>query len=218
MGIKMKIVKEGLWVIVPAIVVPILLIWLTGRFLFALIFILTAIFIFFFRDPTRIPPFAAGILSPADGRIIQIDELPNELVLFIELSLINCHLQRSPIDGTVSSITRIPGKHRRFHIVSPILGFTKKKIRAAGENARNVIEIDMDNSKKMWISQIVGAFARRCKSFVKVGQKLQRGDKIGLIYFGSMVKLKIQGQYELKVKKEATIKAGQTIIALPKEL
>ena len=211
----MNIVKEGLWVIIPSIVGPILLIVLTKMAYWGFIFIFTALFIFFFRDPKRLAPTdPRAVVSPADGRIILIDDNPNELSFFIELSLVNCHLQRAPLGGTVTKIIKTAGRHRRFHLISPKFGQARKKIRAATENARNQIEIQLDNSpRKVWITQIVGAFARRLKSFVKVGQILQKGEKVGLIYFGSMVKLQLEGQYELKVTKNQKVKAGETIIA-----
>ncbi|HUY00670.1 MAG TPA: phosphatidylserine decarboxylase [Candidatus Deferrimicrobium sp.] len=212
----MKIVKEGLWVILPSAIVPTILILLTSWKLWALIYIFTAIMIFFFRDPNRIPP-EVGVLSPADGKIIAIEDRPNELDFYVELSVVNCHLQRSPINGTVTKITKYSGRHRRFHLFTPKFGFARKKIRAATENERNVIEIQTENKKTIWLTQIVGAFARRLKSFVKEGQVLKKGDKVGLIYFGSMVKLQMEGKFELKVKKGDKVKAGETIIAIEKE-
>jgi phosphatidylserine decarboxylase len=215
----MKIVKEGLWVIIPSVFVPILLIVLTKIAYWGLIFILTAIFIFFFRDPNRLAPTdPRAVVAPADGRIILIDDKPNELSFFIELSVVNCHLQRAPLGGTVTKVVKFAGRHRRFHLFSPKFGLARKKIRAATENARNQIEVQLDNSpRKMWITQIVGAFARRLKSFVTVGQVLQKGEKVGLIYFGSMVKLQLEGEYELKVTKNQKVKAGETIIAYQRD-
>ncbi len=214
----MRIVKEGLWVIVPATLIPILLIWLTSEPWWALIFIYTLIMALFFRDPKRTPPSETdAVLAPADGRVNAVYYSPNELVLFIELSVVNCHLQRAPMSGIVTKIKRSSGRHRRIHLFTPKLGFARKKLRAASENAQNEIEIELENSKKMWLTQIVGAFARRLKSFVKVGQALHAGEKVGLIYFGSMVKLQIEGQFDLKVRKGTKVKAGITIIATQKE-
>lgn len=213
----MKIVKEGLWVLIPSIVLPIILMWLTVSAWWALIFIFTALMTFFFRDPARTPPaIPEAILSPADGRVIEIHHEPNELTVFVELGLINSHLQRSPFGGTVTRIKRTAGKHRILNFFSPKLNFNKQTNKAKTENAQNLIEIELENSKKMWITQIVGIFARRLKSYVKVGQKINAGDRVGLIYFGSMVKLQIQGQYELKVQKGAKVKTAKTIIALMK--
>lgn len=215
----MKIVKEGLWVIIPSALVPILLIVLTRVPYWAFIFIFTAVLILFFRDPRRLSPDdPKAVVAPADGRLILIDDKPNELSFFIELSIANCHLQRAPLGGTVTKITKFSGRHRRFHLFSPKLGHERKKIRAATENARNQIEVQLENSpRKMMITQIVGAFARRLKSFVRVGQVLQKGQKVGLIYFGSMVKLQLEGKYELKVVKHQKVKAGETIIAFQRD-
>jgi len=216
----MKIVKEGLWVILPSLIIPILLIIMTKMLIWALIFIFTGILVLFFRDPRRFAPLdPRTVLAPADGRIILIDDKPNDLSFYIELSIVNCHLQRAPLGGTVTKITKFSGRHRRFHLFSPKFGQSRKKIRAATENARNQIEVQLENSpRKMVLTQIVGAFARRLKSFVRVGQFIQKGQKVGLIYFGSMVKLELEGHYELKVVKNQKVKAGETVIALQREL
>ncbi|MHA1651592.1 MAG: phosphatidylserine decarboxylase [Candidatus Helarchaeota archaeon] len=215
----MKIVKEGFWVIVPSAIIPILLIWITSWRSWGLIFIFTVIMVFFFRDPNRLPPSVAdGILAPADGRILLINKSSNILTLFIELSFLNCHLQRAPMSGVITQITRRSGHKRRFYLIYPKFGSIRKKVRAVMENKQNIIEIKTENATKIWLTQIVGAFARRLKSYVKVGDKVQKGEKVGLIYFGSMVKLEMQGQFDLQVKKGDKVKAGETIIAFPKNL
>ncbi|NVM28911.1 MAG: phosphatidylserine decarboxylase [Candidatus Helarchaeota archaeon] len=213
----MKVVKEGLWVLIPATIIPIILIWLTLAPWWALMFIFTALMIFFFRDPARVlPSIPNAVFAPADGRIIEILHEPNELTLFVELGLINSHLQRAPIGGTVTKITRTTGKHRILNFFSPKINFGNQTNKAKIDNAQNEIEIELENSKKMRLTQIVGMFARRLKSYVKVGQKIDAGEKVGLIYFGSMVKLQIQGQFELNVQKGAKVKAAKTIIAYVK--
>ena len=213
----MKIVKESLWVLIPSTLLPIFLIWWTEQPWYAFALIFPAVMIFFFRDPSRKPPSDPYlVLAPADGTINGIDHTSDDLTVFVELHVINCHLQRTPMAGTVTKITRTAGNHRRIHLFSPRLAYERKKIRCAIENTQNEIEIDLGNSKKMWLTQIVGFFARRLKSYVKVGEKLTAGQKVGLIYFGSMVKLQIQGKFELKVQKGSKVKAGETVIAIQK--
>ncbi len=214
----MRIVKEGLWVLVPATILPIFLMWWMNRPEWLLAFIFTVIMLFFFRDPSRTPPSDQSlVLAPADGRINAINHTADELTIFVELSVVNCHLQRAPMTGTVTKITRTSGRHRRIHLFAPKLGSDRKKVRCATENCQNEIEIELKNSTKMWLTQIVGAFARRLKSYVKPGQILQAGQKVGLIYFGSMVKLQIQGHFELNVQKGTKVKAGETVIAICKD-
>ncbi|MHA1267836.1 MAG: phosphatidylserine decarboxylase [Candidatus Helarchaeota archaeon] len=214
----MKIVREGFWVIVPSSMLSIVLTWLTLQLWYLLIFIFTLVMMFFFRDPARNPPNLSNVvLAPADGRVNAIHQDENGLAIFVELSVVNCHLQRAPMSGTVRRIVKTSGRHRRIHLFIPKLGFARKKMRCATENAQNVIEIELENSKRMWLTQIVGAFARRLKSYVKVGQKLQAGEKVGLIYFGSLVKLELEGQFNLKIRKGVKVKAGETIIAIQKD-
>lgn len=214
-----RILKEGLWIIIPSSLIPTILIILTSWRSWALIFIFTIIMVFFFRDPKRnISLETVGVLAPADGKVFLLEEGLNSVTFFIELHFVNCHLQRAPVNGTVMNITKYKGHNKPFHFFSPKLGHTESKIRATEQNSRNIIEIQTEDSKKMWLTQIVGAFARRLKSFVKVGQVLQKGEKVGLIYFGSMVKFEIEGQYNIQVKKGDKMRAGETIIALPKNL
>jgi len=210
----MKVVKEGLWVLIPATIIPIILIWWTLKPWWALIFIFTSLMLFFFRDPSRTPPnIPNAVFAPADGRVIDIHQEPNELTLFVELGLINSHLQRAPLSGTVTKITRTAGKHRILNFFSPKINFNKQTNKAKIDNSKNVIEFELANSKKMWLTQIVGMFAQRLKSYVKVGQNVRVGEKVGLIYFGSLVKIRIEGQFELSVQKGAKVKAAKTIIA-----
>jgi phosphatidylserine decarboxylase len=215
----MKIVKEGLWIILPSLMIPLALIIITGWRSWALIFIFSGVMLFFFRDPKRVLRVnCLGILAPADGKILWIEKRPDAFTVYIELSLLNCHLQRAPINGIVTNVTRVSGLRRPFHIFLPKLGRTDKKIRAAMENEQNIIEIQMENSKFARITQIVGAFARRLKSFVNNAQIIQKGEKVGLIYFGSMVKLEVEGEFEVEVQEGDKIKAGLSVIAMPKNL
>ena len=212
----MKIVKEGLWVVVPSIVIPILLIFLTTWHLWTLLFIFAGLMIFFFRDPIRKPPNdPLSILSPADGQVIMVEKSNTGFSLFIELSFHNCHLQRSPINGTVTNLTRVSGRKRPIHAIKTRLAKAERTVTRSQKNEHNIIEVQMENSGKMWITQMVGVFARRLKSFVGIGEQILRGQKVGLIYFGSMVKLEMQGQYNLIIEKGDIVRAGSTIIAYP---
>ncbi len=213
----MKIAREGLWIILPSIIIPIILIWITGWRAWSLFFIFAAFMMFFFRNPDRTPPSdPSGILAPADGQIIMIEQAPKGTILFVELSFHNCHFQRAPMNGTITNITRITGKKRPIHAIVPRLAHAEKTVKSATKNEQSIIEMQLSNSKKIWITQMVGVFARRLKSYVKVGDQIQRGQRIGLIYFGSMVKLDMEGQYDLQVKMGDIVKAGSSIIAYPK--
>jgi len=188
----------GLYLFVPA--------------LLSLLFIL--FMIFFFRDPHRKTEGREGeIVSPADGRIVEIEEVFEKEFLMergrrisIFLHLLDPHINRSPVDGRVSWIRYRKG---RFH---PAM----KRI-ASEENEHNSIGI-LSRSNKILVRQIAGRIARRIVSYVKEGQTLNQGEKIGMIRFGSRVELFLPIHVSLQVKKGDRVKAGVTIIGRMNEV
>jgi len=133
---------------------------------------------FFFRDPTRDKVFAPGeIVCPADGTVLSVrtESDPNVIVVRIFLSIFNVHLQRSPMDGKVESVTYTKGK---FHIAYKP---------EASDNERNLIKIAGENGRFVHVEQITGSIARRIVAYVEAGKEVKAGEKIGMIYFGSQV-------------------------------
>ncbi len=168
--------------------------------------------LYFFRNPKRkIPESENLILSPADGVIMQIDEVFEEhyikdrvIRVSIFLSILNVHLNRSPLRGAVSYRRYRPGKF--------IPAF---KSHASDINEKNYIGIENKHFKLM-VCQITGFIARRIKCWVDEGKQLDRGELIGMIRFGSGTELFIPAGSNLMVKKGDKVKAGETVIgALP---
>lgn len=168
--------------------------------------------IYFFRNPKRnIPPGKNLILSPADGVIMDIDEVYEDkfikgraIRVNIFLSLFNVHINRSPVPGEV--------KYRHYRPGKFIPAF---KSHASEINEKNYIGIE-NQSYKIMVCQITGFIARRIKCWVDEGKKLAGGEIIGIIKFGSGTELFIPVESGLMVKKGDRVRAGETIIgALP---
>lgn len=176
---------------------------------FLIVFIL-----YFFRNPKRdIPAEQNLILSPADGIIMQIDEVFEErfikekaIRVNIFLSIYNVHLNRSPLQGEV--------KYRYYRPGCFIPAF---KNHASEINEKNFIGIE-NRGFKLMVCQITGFIARRIKCWVDEGKRLSGGEIIGVIKFGSGTELFIPVGSNLLVKKGDKVKAGETIIGtLPDE-
>lgn len=174
----------------------------------ALSLFLVFFMVFFFRDPLRTIKEREGeILAPADGQIVEIEEVFEEEFLkekgkkvAIFLHLFDPHINRSPVEGEVKWVCYRRGK---FHPA-----FLKK---ASKENERNSIGIETP-SYKVLVKQIAGTIARRVVSYVEEGQILKKGEKIGLIRFGSRVELFLPEDVQLRVRKGDRVKAGITVI------
>ena len=165
--------------------------------------------LYFFRNTQRnIPPGQNLILSPADGVIINIDEVREDkfikdkvIRVNIFLSIYNVHINRSPLAGVVKYRYYRPGKF--------IPAF---KSHASEINEKNFIGIE-SQSYRLMVCQITGFIARRIKCWVDEGHKLAAGEIIGIIKFGSGTEIFVPAGSELLVKKGDKVRAGETIIA-----
>ncbi|HEK84765.1 MAG: phosphatidylserine decarboxylase [Candidatus Saccharicenans sp.] len=204
----MKIAREGLVFILPSLVLGLILFipgWWVGGIFFLL---LSAAFAFFFRDPSRKPLFGQNIiLSPADGRVIKIAEFTNhpELpgsgqVISIFLSLLDVHFSRSPLAAEIKKVDYHPGKF-----------FPAYREEASDQNESNSLLL-RGQGIDIFLKQMVGVAARRIKCYVKPGDKVEAGQKIGLMYFGSRVDLYLPKSVELKIGLNQKVKGGLTII------
>lgn len=159
--------------------------------------------LFFFRDPDReveIDPQL--IISPADGKIFEIDELKG--IIRIRMSLLNVHVNRAPVSGKIEGIKKQQGKHW------PFLSFL---YRGTIENARQTIHIINPNGDFL-VVQIVGIFARRCTSYVTTGDQIQQGERLGMLHYGSEVDIHYPPEkFEILVRKNMKTIAGKTPLA-----
>ncbi len=152
----------------------------------------------FFGDPQREGPRGDGLLiSPADGRVVEVGD--GHLAIF--MSLFDCHVNRAPVDGEVVGITHTPGGYRPAN--SP----------QAKENERSTITFSTPKGE-VKMSQVAGMVARRILCWVKPGQRVKQGEKVGMILFGSRVEIEVPPQsWRFLVPPGGKVKAGETIVA-----
>lgn len=176
--------------------------------------VLTLFTVAFFRDPARRVPGGPGlVVSPADGRVVEVlagaDEpgLPREgyTRVAIFLSIFNVHVNRAPVAGTVKSVDYTSG---RF--------LSAFKPEAATENERNRIGLvndENDRGELIPFTQIAGLIARRIACYKKPGDTVRRGERVGLIRFGSRTEILLPPGYEVEVAVGDTVRGGESIIA-----
>ena len=178
-----------------------------------LLFLLLTIWVYyFFRDPDRVSINNDSFyVSPADGLITQIVEIkgPSELnlneTLFTRISIFmnvfNCHVNRSPVSGSVSDIFYKPGK-----FVNASLD------KASEENERNYFKIISKKGEEIIVVQIAGLIARRIVTQVTINENLSQGQRIGMIRFGSRVDLYIQNK-KILAQVGQNVTAGESLLA-----
>jgi phosphatidylserine decarboxylase len=204
----MKIDKAG-WPFIAGALVPAAVLAGTRRYGWATGFgALSAFFAFFFRDPERIIPTAPGlVVSPADGRVVIAGPSDGrwsppgqwqQVTIF--LSPMDVHMNRTPVAGRVTRIEYRPGK------------FLPAYKENASENELNEIWIDHDGEPVV-VRQIVGVLARRVVCRVEEGQALERGERIGLMKFGSRMDVFLPIRAQLMVQVGQTVVAGETVLA-----
>lgn len=197
-------VRDG----IPFIAVPLALALVPMFFGFWIValpfFIIAAFMAFFFRDPHRQIPTGRGIVvAPADGRVTKIRlasiEAPESLVS-IFLSPLDVHVNRAPIAGTVQNIQYTSGK---------FLMATNE--RARDENEQNTLTITGEGIT-LKCSQIAGILARRIVCWKREGERVECGERFGMIKFGSRTDLLLPSTVEILVKEGMHVRGGVTVI------
>ncbi|HXE74651.1 MAG TPA: phosphatidylserine decarboxylase family protein [Candidatus Xenobia bacterium] len=190
---------------VPALLGALLL-WLGWWIPAGVLLALAAFILFFFRDPERQIPAATGaIVSPADGRVLAVDQVvPGGRPLTrisIFLSLFDVHVNRAPIAGRIAEVLYRPGK---FHIAS--------QPQASWENEQNEVVMEGEGTRVVF-RQIAGLLARRIEFWKKTGDELARGERLGMIRFGSRVEVFFEPRYRVRVQPGEHVRGGSTILA-----
>lgn len=199
-------VKEGYYFGVPVLLVggaALLLHWTIA----GVAVVCLALFIFsFFRDPERaIPGETGAVVSPADGRVVVVTDeesagKPGKRIS-IFLAIWNVHVNRAPAAGTITGMTYRPGKF-----------LAAMKERASFENEQNVFALKTEVGE-MLFKQIAGLIARRVVSWKKAGDIVARGERIGLVRFGSRVDVWLPRDAEILVKVGDNVKGGSSVLA-----
>jgi phosphatidylserine decarboxylase len=201
-------VRDGFFYALGLGVVAAILGKLTHSYTLAAIPLLLAMFfLWFFRDPTREIPTGAGqIVSPADGLVTQVEWIEtasgSRLRLSIFLNVFDVHVNRSPVSGTVKLVEFREG------------GFLNAmKPESVLTNEQTLVVIDAGRYDVSF-KQIAGLLARRIVCNLKAGDAVQRGQRVGLIKFGSRVDVLMPAEADLKVKMGSRVKGGSTVLAV----
>jgi phosphatidylserine decarboxylase len=178
--------------------------WLTALGVLA-----TGFFTYFFRDPERpIPAETEVIVSPADGKVVLVDKVQEKEFLksqarrvAIFMNVFDVHVNRSPVAGEVREVEHRSGEYKA--------AFRQD---AAVRNEQQSMLLTAATGGQVLVVQIAGLLARRIISFVKPGQLLTRGERFGMICFGSRVDVYLPGEADIQVKVGDRVKAGSSII------
>lgn len=172
--------------------------------------VLMLFMVYFFRDPERSVPAEAGYISPADGEVLLVDEPVDDTVflkknikmLSIFMSPLNVHINRAPCAGTVRLVKHKPGSFKAaYHKEAP------------WKNESTSMILECGSGQELLVRQVAGALARRTVCRVKPGDRLERGERYGLIKFSSRVDVYLPLEAEVLVKVGQKVKAGETLIA-----
>jgi phosphatidylserine decarboxylase len=200
-------VRDGYYYGLACLVAALLLGWLTLPALAAIPLLLGAFFLWFFRDPERqVPAEVGAIVSPADGKVTDVSathlngEPGTRISIF--LNVFNVHVNRSPISGVIANVKYQRGK----------FGNAMGAI-SAEENEQNIVTVRGDTGTVVF-KQVAGLLARRIVFTRKVGDTVLRGERVGLIKFGSRVDVIFPATAEIKVKLGDHVAGGSSILAL----
>jgi phosphatidylserine decarboxylase len=200
-------VKEGYRYGLPLLIISASL-FLVRLYAPAALFLAGALFVLnFFRDPERnIPSDPRAIVSPADGRIVQVikEEIDGSVMerMSIFMSPWNVHVNRAPVSGVIRKVSYRPGA---FHVAS--------RPGASVENEQNLFTIEGEHGS-VHVRQIAGALARRIVFWKRPGDRIERGERVGLIKFGSRVDVLVKPGTEWRVKIGDHVRAGSTILGI----
>ncbi len=178
--------------------------------LLALSIVFLVIILQFFRNPTVITPInAAHVISPADGKVVVIEEVEEpeyfqgkRLQISVFMSPFNVHVNRNPISGIVKYFKYHPGKY--------LVAWHPK---SSTENERTTTVIQHPNGTEVLFRQIAGALAKRIVWYVKEGQPVVQGTEMGFIKFGSRIDIYLPIGTKVNVQLEQKVKGGKTILA-----
>jgi len=200
------IAREG-WPFIGALLVVSVLVHLVGGFEWAWPFwLLTVFLVQFFRDPARdVPGAADAVLAPADGRVIVVEQARDPyadrdaLKVSIFMNVFNVHVNRAPHSGRVERIEYQAGK-----FLSADLD------KASADNERNSVLIRTKEGKAFLTIQIAGLIARRIVCWVGEGMEVVRGQRFGLICFGSRLEVVLPLESKILVQAGQKVRAGET--------
>jgi phosphatidylserine decarboxylase len=199
-------VRDGYFYALGMLVAAALL-WYFSPFLAVVPIVLALFFLWFFRDPNRLTPTDANIvISPADGKVTAIAQYEHRgeprTRISIFLNVFNVHVNRSPISGVIKAVQYQKGK----------FGNAMGAV-SSDANEQNIVTVEGDGHTVVF-KQIAGLLARRIVFSKKVGDQVQRGERIGLIKFASRVDVILEPAAKVMVKLGDNVVGAKTVIAM----
>jgi phosphatidylserine decarboxylase len=205
---RVPVAREG-WSLAAPLAGAAALLWLLGwRRAAAAAGAATAVCLGFFRDPERSSPRLPGaVLAPADGRVMEVRDVDDPFVgaatrMAVFLSPLDVHVNRVPVSGLVEDVERVPGRFMPAY-----------RAEASAENERATVRIAGDPGR-VAVSQIAGALARRVVCRVRPGDRVEAGERFGLIRFGSRTDLVVPRTAAVQVRVGDRVVGGLTIMAV----
>jgi phosphatidylserine decarboxylase len=204
------VAKEGLPFVGVAALAAVIFALLEWSIPAVIALLVTAFVIYFFRDPERIIPSGPGlVVSPADGRVIEVmDSAEGSLQgtdvrrISIFMNVFNVHVNRAPVSGTVAQISYRSGSF-----------WPADRSKALLKNEQNAVLLKGEDGVELTVVQVAGLIARRIVCWVEVGDNVKKGERFGLIRFGSRLDVYLPREATIMVKKGERVWAGQTVIA-----
>jgi phosphatidylserine decarboxylase len=199
-------VRDAYFYAAPLLLAAALIGWLATPLWAVPAVLLAAFFLWFFRDPERAVPDAVGALvSPADGKVTAISPVTlngvSSLRISIFLNVFNVHVNRSPIAGIIREV-----RYQRGKFVNAM------NAASAEQNEQNVVTVEGEGQVVVF-KQIAGLLARRIVFTRKVGDRVERGERVGLIKFGSRVDILLDPSAAVAVKVGDHVKGGSSVLA-----
>lgn len=211
--VRAPIIKEGYGFIAAAFLLALVVGYALSPYAAVVPTVLAGFFMFFFRNPSReIPVDSSVVVSPADGKVMDIVPVESDdfvadpgMKVIIFLSVFNVHINRSPIEGQIKCQQYTCGRFRPAY--KDTVGY---------ENERHMIGIENENLH-VTVTQIAGILARRIVSWVTLDDVLDKGERYGLIRFGSCTEIVMPKNVAVQVKKGDKVVGGETIIGRVKD-
>ncbi len=199
-------VKDGFKFALPPLVLGLFALVPGWNWVAGILFLLGAFVLYFFRDPQRTIPSEPGmIVSPADGLVMEVLDEPLEgqpgQRISIFLSVFDVHVNRAPVEGEIRRIEYRPG---RF--------YAAMRARASAENEQNMVRISSPQGDVVF-KQIAGWIARRILCWKAVGDRVARGERVGMIRFGSRVDVWVPPDVEILVRRGQKVAGGSSVLA-----
>ena len=200
-------VRDGYLYAIPMVLAGILIGWLTSPAGAIPPVLLAAFFLWFFRDPERvIPELYGAVVSPGDGKVTDVSPVTENgqarKRISIFLSVFDVHVNRSPIAGVIRDVRYQKGQFMNAMAAA-----------SAEQNEQNIVTVEGDGQSVVF-KQIAGLLARRIVFNPKVGDRVRRGERIGLIKFGSRVDVLMDATAEVRVKVGDRVRGGASVLAV----